>query len=78
MVLVDASTRWSQLCLLSTHNLAFARLLAKIIRLRVKFSNYIIKPIRLDNADEFTSKAFNDYCMSFGINIEHYVAHVHT
>ena len=33
MVLVDASTRWSHVCLLSTRNLAFARLLTQIIRL---------------------------------------------
>jgi hypothetical protein len=35
IILVDASTRWSHTCLLSTCNLAFARLLAQIIRLRV-------------------------------------------
>ena len=28
MVLIDASTRWSHVCLLSSHNLVFARLLA--------------------------------------------------
>ena len=33
MVLVDASTRWSHVCLLSTRNLALARLLAQIIKL---------------------------------------------
>jgi hypothetical protein len=32
MVLIDASTRWSHVCLLSTRNVAFARLLAQIIR----------------------------------------------
>jgi hypothetical protein len=34
MVLIDASTRWLHVCLLYTHNVAFARLLAQIIRLR--------------------------------------------
>ena len=33
MVLIDASTRWSHICLLSIRNVAFARLLAQIIRL---------------------------------------------
>jgi hypothetical protein len=33
MVLVDVSIRWSHVCLLSIRNLAFARLLAQIIRL---------------------------------------------
>ena len=78
MVLVNASTRWSHVCLLSTHNLVFASLLTQIIKLRAQFSNYIIKSIHLNNADEFTSQVFNDYCMSFGINIKHLVAHVHT
>ena len=33
MVLIDASSRWSHVCLLSSRNLAFARLLAQIIKL---------------------------------------------
>jgi len=78
MVLIDASTRWSHVCLLSSRNMAFARLLAQLIRLRAQFPDYSIKAIRLDNAGEFTSQAFNDYCMSIGINVEHPVAHVHT
>ena len=59
-------------------NVAFARLLAQIIKLRAHFSDYPIKMIRLDNAGEFTSKSFNDYCQSIGIVVEHPVAHVHT
>ena len=78
MVLIDASTRWSHVCLLSTRNVAFARLLAQIIKLRAHFSDYPIKTIRLDNAGEFTSQTFNNFCMSIGINVEHSVAHVHT
>ncbi|XP_038984372.1 uncharacterized protein LOC120111397 [Phoenix dactylifera] len=78
MILIDASTRWSHVCLLSTRNVAFARLLAQIIRLRAQFPDYPIKTIRLDNAGEFTSQAFNSYCMSIGIDIEHPVAHTHT
>jgi len=78
MVLIDASTRWSHVCLLSTRNLAFARLLAQIIKLRAHFPDYAIKKIRLDNAGEFTSQAFIDYCMSIGISVEQPVAHVHT
>lgn len=78
MVLIDACSRWSHVCLLSTRNVAFARLLAEIIKLRAQFPDYIIKRVRLDNAGEFTSQAFNDYCMSTGIIVEHPVAHVHT
>ena len=78
MVLIDASTRWSHVCLLSTRNVAFARLLAQIIRLRAQFPDYPIKKIRLDNAGEFTSQVFDDYYMSIGIDVEHPVAHTHT
>ena len=78
MVLIDASSRWSHVCLLSTHNVAFVRLLAQIIRLQAHFLDYPIKKIRLDNAGEFISKAFDDYCMSVGIEVEHLIAHVHT
>ena len=78
MVLIDASSRWLHVYLLSTCNVAFARLLAKIIRLQAHFPDYPIKNIRLDNAGEFISKAFDDYCMSVGIEVEHPSAHVHT
>jgi hypothetical protein len=63
MVLIDASTRWSHACLLSTRNVAFTRLIAQIIRLHAQFPDFSIKKIRLDNAVEYTSQAFNDYCM---------------
>jgi hypothetical protein len=32
----------------------------------------------MDSVEEFTSKAFNDYCLALGINGEHFVPHVHT
>ncbi|KAL4562174.1 hypothetical protein LXL04_034368 [Taraxacum kok-saghyz] len=78
MVLIDASSKWSHVCLLSSRNMAFAKFLAQIIKLRAHFSDYIVKRVRLDNAGEFTSQAFNDYCMSVGIVVEYPVAHVHT
>ena len=78
MVLIDVSSRWSHVYLLSTRNVAFARFLAQIIRLRAQFPDYAIKKVRLDNASEFTSQAFNDYCMLIGITVEHPVAHVYT
>ena len=78
IILIDASTRWSHVCLISTRNVAFARLLAQIIKLRAQFPDYPIKTIRFDNAGEFTSQKFSDYCMSVGIDIEHPVAHTYT
>ena len=78
MVLIDASSKWSYVCLLSTRNLAFSKLLAQIIRLRAHFPDNQIKKLRLDNAGEFTSQVFDDYCRAMGIEVEHPVAHVHT
>ena len=49
-----------------------------IICLRSHFPNNTIKTIRLNNASEFTSQAFNDYFISIEINVEHRIAHVHT
>ena len=60
-----------------SRNVAFARLLAHIIRLGTQFPDHPIKTIRLDNAGEFSSQAFLDYCMSVGIDVQHLVAHVH-
>ena len=78
MVLIDASTRWSYVCLRSSRNVAFARLLAQIIRLIAQFPDHLIKTIRLDNAGEFSSQTFLYYCMSISINVQHPVAHVHS
>ena len=78
MVLIYASTIWSHICLLSTRNQTYAKFLAQLIKLRAHFPDYPIKKIRLDNAGEFTSHVFNEYCMSIGIDVEHPVAHVHT
>ena len=46
--------------------------------MRKRFPDYRIKSIRMDNAGEFTSKKFNDYCMAMGIAVENSVPHVHT
>jgi hypothetical protein len=73
MVLIDASTRWSHVCLLSTWNHAFAKLIAQVIRLKVSHPEHQINSIRLDNAAEFSSKAFNDYCMALGTEVQPHV-----
>jgi len=69
IILIDASIRWLHICLISTRNQTFAKLLAQLIKLRGHFPDYPIKKIRLDNADEFTSRAFNEYCMPIGIEV---------
>ena len=66
------------MCLLSTRNNAFAKFIAKLIKLRAQFLDDTIKSIRMSNADELTLKAFDDYCMAFGIQVEHPVPYIHT
>jgi hypothetical protein len=78
MVLIDASTRWSQVCLLCTCNHAFAKFVMQVTRLKVNYPEYRIKSIRMDNAAEFSSRAFNNYCMTQGIEVQHSVPYVHT
>ena len=53
-------------------------ILTQIIKLRTHLLDYPIKSIRLDNACEFTSQVFDDYCSSLGIVVEDPVPHVHT
>jgi hypothetical protein len=77
-VLIDAFTRWSHVCLLSTHNHAFAKFMTQVIRLKANYPEYSIKSIRMDNVADFSSRAFNDYCMVQGIEVQHSVPYVHT
>jgi hypothetical protein len=77
MVLIDASIRWSHVCLISTCNHAFAKFMMQVIRLKMNYPEYKIKSIHMDNAAEFSSRVFNDYCMAQGIEVQHYVPYVH-
>ena len=77
MVLIDASSKWSHECLLSTRNHAFAKLISQIIQIRNIFPDHRVKSFRMDNAGEYTSKAFDDYCTGMGIKVEYSVPHVH-
>jgi hypothetical protein len=78
MVLINTSTQWSHVCLLSTRNHAFAKIMARVIRLKANFPEHHIQSIRLDNTTEFSSRAFNDYCMAQEIHVQHSVPYVHT
>jgi IS30 family transposase len=77
MVLIDASTRWSHVCLLSTRNHTFIKIMSQIIKLKANFPEHQIQTIRMDNAAEFTFQAFNNYCMALDIQIQHSVPYVH-
>jgi hypothetical protein len=62
MILIDTCTWWSHVCLLSTCNHAFAKMMSQIIKLRSNFPKHRIQTIWVDNDAEFTSHTFNDYC----------------
>jgi hypothetical protein len=49
-----------------------------VIRLKAKFPKHRLQSVRLDNAAEFSSRAFNDYCITQGIEVQHLVSYVHT
>jgi hypothetical protein len=49
MVLIDASTRWSYVYLLSTRNHAFVKFMTQVIRLKENFLEHRIQSVRLDN-----------------------------
>jgi IS30 family transposase len=53
--------------LLSTQNHTFAKIIAQVIKLKAQHPEHQIQSIRMDNAAEFSSHAFNDYCMALGI-----------
>ena len=64
--------------MLSSWNIVFSRLISHIIILRAQFVEYPIKKIQLNSASEFTSQAFDSFCTSIGIDVEHLVTHVFT
>lgn len=77
LAVIDSSTKWSQVSLLSTQNLVFPRILAHILKLKAQFLDHPVRILRVDNAGKFTSKTFNDFCTSLGIDVQYPVAHVH-
>ena len=52
--------------------------MAQVIMLKANDPEHQIQSIRMDNATEFTSRAFNDDCMAIGIQVQHFVPYVHT
>jgi transposase InsO family protein len=65
-------------CLLSTRNHAFAKFMTQVVRLKANYPEYRIKSIRMDNAAEFSSQPFNDYCMAKRIEVQYSIPYVHT
>jgi hypothetical protein len=66
MVLVNESTRRL------THNHILAKFMTQVIRLKMNYPEYRIKSIHMDNTAKFSSRAFNDYSMAHGIEVQHF------
>ncbi|MFN7685340.1 MAG: reverse transcriptase domain-containing protein, partial [Oligoflexia bacterium] len=77
MVIKDVATRYSEVHLLTSKNQAMPKLLTTLIRLRAHSPNTPIQHLRVDNAAEFVSKSFREYCASTGIELETSVPYVH-
>jgi hypothetical protein len=45
MVLINTSTRWSHMCLLSTQNYVFAKFMVQVIREKANFTEYQMQSI---------------------------------
>jgi hypothetical protein len=77
MVIKDVATRYSEVHLLPSKNQAMPKLLTTLIRIRAHSPDHPIQHIRVDNAAEFVSKSFREYCASTGIVLETSVPYAH-
>jgi hypothetical protein len=77
-VLIDASSSHLEVSLLPTRNMLFPKLLAILIRYWNHFPDFPIKYLRMNNAQEFCSHAFKDYCVATGITLTYFVPYEHS
>ena len=72
-VLVDASGRHAEVSLLTTRNMVFPKTLAMLLKFRNHYPDHPIRFLRMDNALEFKSQAFEDFCIATGIELTYSV-----
>jgi hypothetical protein len=77
MVIKDVASRYSEVHLLASKNQAMPKLLTTLIKLHAHSPDHPIQTIRVDNAAEFVSKSFREYCNSMGIVLETSVPYAH-
>ena len=58
--------------------MAFPKLLAMILKIRAHYPDANIKTLRMDNAREFRSQTFEDYCVASGITLTYAVPYEHS
>jgi hypothetical protein len=76
-VLVNASGSHLEVSLLPTRNVVFPKTLAILLKYKNHFLEFSIKHLRMDNAQEFRSHAFEDFCTASGINLTYSVPYEH-
>ena len=62
-----------EVSLLSTCNIAFAKVLAVLLKFGTHYPDCPIKTLRMDNAKEFRSHKFKDYCVAMEITLTYSV-----
>jgi hypothetical protein len=77
-VLADASGVHFEVALLPTRNMVFPKILAILLKYRNHFPEHPIKYLRMDNAQEFISHAFEEYCTATGIILTYSVPYEHS
>jgi hypothetical protein len=77
LVLVDASGMHFKVSLLNTKNMVIPKLLAMLLKFWPYFSDCPIKSLRMDNAKEFRSSQFKDYCLASSISLTYLIAYEH-
>jgi hypothetical protein len=58
--------------------MVFPKLLGILIRYRNHFPDHPVKYLRIYNAQEFCSHAFEDYCVAMGITLTYSIPYEHT
>ena len=77
MVLVDAAYIHFEVSLLSSRNIVFAKVLAMFIKFKTHHLDFPLKKLRMDDAKEFRSQHFEDYCLA-GIHLTYSVPYEHS
>ena len=78
MVLVDTGGIHFEVSLLSSKNIVFAKGLAMLIKFITHHPDFLVKTLRMDNAKEFRSQYFEDYCLATRIDLTYSVSYEHS
>lgn len=76
-IFVDTSGRHAEVSLLTTRNMVLPKILAMLIKFRNHYPDNPVCFLRMDNALEFKSQAFEDFCTATGIELTYSVLYEH-